>query len=132
MPRQKIIVQASADTPLLKTPAVLKKNAEMISNQIPKTRSPDVTGRSPVRLPMIVSAIEQIMNNLTSGDEEKVAASSHYGEWRGCNMVPLHPVASPGRFTRSRHPVASPSRFTQPIHPGATAITATASSSQCS
>jgi hypothetical protein len=40
---------------LLKTPAVLKKIAEMISNQMPRTRSPDVTGRSPACLFMIVS-----------------------------------------------------------------------------
>ena len=45
-----MIVQASADIPLLKTPAVLKNIAEMISSQMPRNRSPDVTGRSPVRL----------------------------------------------------------------------------------
>jgi hypothetical protein len=50
MPRQKMIVQASADIPLLKTPAVLKNIAETTTSQMPKTRSPDVTGRNPVRL----------------------------------------------------------------------------------
>ena len=50
MPRQKIIVQASADTPLLKTPAMLKNIAETIISQMPRIRSPDVAGRSPVRL----------------------------------------------------------------------------------